>query len=266
MKKIFILITILLFWCNSGFTEESKLYLDIQKAYEETEIIKINEGYKLKCESDVEDFKFIISQKVVNSNNLKFDVVINIGQDEIFLTSNQKIKSNGELSNAKFKVHYSANFDNDLKESMKQYIGMFKQLAEQDISNFSVYGKTLKPIQIEDKAKSKKLTSLIKKIFVNDPEIKNYLKKFKMKVYENYLGTADIQSEKFYVLKTSMVAEHPDENFLENMGEMSENMHMYTLIHKTSGYGIQFESQMPKTCTIYKNNKELVKFDTSDLI
>ena len=140
---------------------------------------------------------------------------------------------------------------------------MLKQLAKESFSSFGIYGKTLKPIQIEDKKKSKKFISLMKKYFANDAEMKGFLKKLKIKIYDHYLGTASIQSENFYVLKTYMKAEHPDESFLDDVDEMSQTI--YTFIHKASGYNLQLDGEMPAICTISKQGKELVTIDTSEI-
>ena len=53
--------------------------------------------------------------------------------------------------------------------------------------------------------------------------MKNVLKKLKIKVYSHYLGTANIQSEKFYILKIYMAMEHPDENFLDEIKTNNES-------------------------------------------
>ena len=91
---------------------------------------------------------------------------------------NQKISSSGKLSKSKLKIDYSPDFDENFKNSIKSNINMFKQLTEEGIISFDIYGKTLKPIQIEDKKKSKKLLSLMKKMFANDAEMKSSLKNF----------------------------------------------------------------------------------------
>lgn len=177
---------------------------------------------------------------------------------------NQKISSSGKLSNSKLKLHYSPDFDKDLKYSIKPYMNMYKQILKEGFSSFGIYGKTLTPIQIEDKKQSKKFLSLMKKMFANDTEMKSILKKLKVKVYNHYLGTASIQSEKFYILKHYMTMEHPDESFLDDAGEMSETT--YTIIHIASGYSMMLDEEMPVICTIYKQDKELIKFDTSEIL
>ena len=103
----------------------------------------------------------------------------------------------------------------------------------------------------------------MKKMFASDSEMKNILKKLKIKVYQHYLGTANIQSEKFYVVKTYMIAEHPDESLLDEVDEMSQTM--YTFVHIASGYSLQLDGEMPTICTISKQGKELVKFDTEEI-
>ena len=100
-------------------------------------------------------------------------------------------------------------------------------------------------------------------MFASDAEMMNVLKKLKIKVYSHYLGTANIQSEKFYILKIYMTMEHPDESFLDEIDEMSFTMH--ALIHATSGYNIQMDGESYPVCTIYKQDKELVKIDTETM-
>ena len=255
-----------LLWCSASLTDDSELYIEIEKATKETEIIKITEGYTLNCEVEDEDLSFIYNLKVIKSKTLKAEVILDFNQDgKIYLVLSQKISSNGKVSGsgAKFKIHYSPDFDKDLKKTMKQYLGMYKQIAEENFSNFAIYGKTLKPIQIEDKKKSKKFISLMKKLFANDAEMKSFLKKLKIKIYDHYLGIASIQSEKFYVVKTYMIAEHPDESLLDEVDEMSQTV--YHFVHIASGYILQLDGKMPTICTISKQGKELVKFDTEEI-
>ena len=188
---------------------------------------------------------------------------MSLGEDgEIYFNLKQKINSSGKLSKGNFKIHYSPDFDKDLKKEMKKYLGMFEKMIE-DFGVHGIYGKSLVPIQIEDKKLAKKMLSLMKKVFASDAEMKNVLKKLKIKVYYHYLGTTNIQSEKFYILKIYMVMEHPDENFLDEIDEMSFTV--YGLIHATSGYSIQMDGESYPVCTIYKQDKELVKIDTYDI-
>ena len=105
----------------------------------------------------------------------------------------------------------------------------------------------------------------MKKMFSNDTEMKPFAKKLKVKVYEHYLGTASIQSEEFYILQHYMTMEHPDESFLDEVGEeMSETQ--YKFIHIASGYMLQHAEEIQPICTIYKQNEELVTIDTSEIL
>ena len=262
MKKILGIVVLGLLWCNVSFADESELNIEIKKAVQETEPIKINEEYSLNCVVDDGEFNFEFNQKVIKSN-LKTEATMSFGEDgEIYFNLKQKINSSGKLSKGNFKIHYSPDFDKDLKKEMKKYLGMFEKTIE-DFGVHGIYGKSLVPIQIEDKKLAKKMLSLMKKVFASDAEMKNVLKKLKIKVYSHYLGTANIQSEKFYILKIYMVMEHPDENFLDEIDEMSFTM--YGLIHVTSGYSIQMDGESYPVCTIYKQDKELVKIDTYDI-
>ena len=265
MKKLLGIVVLGLLWCNLSFAEDSELYIEIEKATQETSILRITEGYKLNCEAEIEDFAFSFNQKVVKSKTLISEAILDIEGDQVYFKINSKINSNGKLSNSKVKVHYSPDIDKDAKHFIKPYIGLLKEMTKEGFVDWSIYGKTLLPIQIEDKKKSKKMFSIMKKFFANDSEMKNLLKKLKVKMYDHYLGTTNIKSEKFYVLKHYMILEHPDQSFADEMGEeMSKTT--YTIIHITSGYGIQLQEDMPTICTIYKNDTELVKFDTSELI
>ena len=100
-------------------------------------------------------------------------------------------------------------------------------------------------------------------MLANDPEMKKDLKKLKVKIYDHYIGTTEIQSEKFYVVKTYMIAEHPDESLLDEVDEMSQTV--YHFVHIASGYILQLDGTMPTICTISKQGKELVKFDTEEI-
>ena len=269
MKKLLGIVVVSLLWCNLSFAEDSELNIKIKKATQETDVLKINEGYELNCEAELEDFAMAINQKIVKSNNLISEATIDFGQEgQLYFKIQQKIKSNGKLSKEKFKIHYSPDFDKDLKKTIKQYMGMYKEAVAKGFSSSSIYGKTLIPMQIEDKKKAKQFLSFMKKASkFMDAEAKDFVKELKVKIYDHYLGTTNIESEKFYILKSYMVMEHPDKDFLDFVNEMSEEMQAtsYTIVHVPSGYSVQIAEETYPICTIYKQDKELVKFDTSDI-
>ena len=62
-----------------------------------------------------------------------------------------------------------------------------------------------------------------------------------------------------------MTMEHPDESFLDVVGEETSQTR-YTIIHIASGYSLQLAEEMPTICTIYKQDKELIKFDSSEIL
>ena len=62
---------------------------------------------------------------------------------------------------------------------------------------------------------------------------------------------------------TYMKGEHPDESFLDDVNEMSQTT--YTFIHIASGYSLQLDEETSAICTISKQGKELVKFDTTEI-
>ena len=264
MKKAIGIIILGLLWCNLTIAEDIELDISIKKATQETDLIKINEAYTMECEQEIEDFTFIYNQKVVKSKIFKMEAIISIDGEKFYLKVNSKINSNGKLSKSTVKVHYSPDMDKDTKNFIKPYVGMLKKITKEGFVDFGIYGKTLKPIQIEDKKESKKFLSFLKKMYANHAEMKSILKKMKIKIYDHYIGTAEIQSEKFYVLKTSMTAEHPDESISSELEGFSETE--YTLIHIASGYVFQIDEEMPTICTIYKQDEELIKFDTSELL
>ena len=247
------------------YRAESELDISIKKATQETDIIKVNEAYSLKCEAEIEDNSFMGSFFFVFTKILKTESILDFGQDgQAYFTMNQKISSSGKLSNSKLELHYSPDFDKDLKNSIKPYVDMYKQLVKEGFTSSILYGKTLKPIQIENKKKSKKVLSLVKKMYANDAEMKSFAKKLKVNVYEHYLGTASIQSEEFYILQLYATMEHPDESFLDVVGEATSQT-TYTIIHIASGYGLQLDKEMATICTIYKQDKELIKYDSSEI-
>ena len=265
MKKLLGIVVLgLLLSGNLSLAEDSELDISIKKATQETDIIKINEAYSLKCEAEIEDFALAFSQKVVKSKTLISEAIIGIEGEEVYIKINSKINSNGKLSKSKVKVHYSPDMDKDTKNFIKPHIGMLKQITKEGFVNGDIQGKTLVPIQIEDKKKTKLMLSLLKKVAANDSEMKSNLKKLKLKLYDHYLGTANIQSEKFYILKHYMTLEHPDQSFLDDMGEPPKTK--YTIIHIPSGYVIVIDEEMPLICTIYKEDEELIMFDTSDIL
>lgn len=146
------------------YRANSELSISIKEATQETDIIKINEAYSLKCEAEIEDLRFIFNQKVFKSKILKSEVIMIFEGEKIYFKIDSKINSKGKLSKSTVKVHYAPDFDKDIKNSIKPYINMFKQVAKEGFTDFSIYGKTLLPIQIEDKKKSKQMLSLAKKI------------------------------------------------------------------------------------------------------
>ena len=84
-----------LLWCSASLTDDSELYIEIEKATKETEIIKITEGYTLNCEVEDEDLSFIYNLKVIKSKTLKAEVILDFNQDgKIYLVLSQKISSN----------------------------------------------------------------------------------------------------------------------------------------------------------------------------
>ena len=162
MKKILGIVVLGLLWCNVSFADQSDLNIEIKKAAQETEPIKINEEYSMNCVVDDGEFNFELNQKVIKSN-LKTEATMILGEEgEIYFNVKQKINSSGKLSKGNFKIHYSPDFDKDLKKEMKKYMGMFEKTIE-NFGVYGIYGKSLVPIQIEDKKLAKKNAKLNEK-------------------------------------------------------------------------------------------------------
>ena len=140
-------------------------------------------------------------------------------------------------------------------------------MASDSFLAFNIYGKTLLPIKTEDKKKSKKVLNMLKKMFAKDKEMKKFFQGLKLYSYDHYLGIADIETENFYVVKTYLKFSTSNEEFSEIINEMEESEGtIYTFIHVKSGFGIPVEEDSNMVCTIYKQNKELIKVDTYELI
>ena len=268
MKKVILIVVLGLLWCNVSFADESELYIEVEKAVEETDVIKINEAYSLKCEIEMEDFNITTVSKVVNSKKLRQEGIMSFGDDgDIFFKTDSNIKSNGKLSKGKTKSDYSTNFDKDLKKAMKKSEDMLMDMSSLNYDTFNVYGKTLIPIKVKDKKKTKAMLDLVKMLVKHDNEMKKVIKNLKVNWYDHYLGIANIQEEKFYVSKGYLEMKHPDEEWQEVFNEMYEgNDTMYILIHVDSGYMIPMASMVESICIIYKQNKEVIKIDSSDII
>jgi len=251
------------------YSAESELGISIKEATQETEVIKINEGYKFTCEVEAEDYSIIFNANLIKSNILKSEAVINFGQlGEIYYKLNQKISSSGKISKPKFKIHYSSDFDKDFKKMIKKFTKNFKDSITSDFIYADFYGETLKPIKIEDKKAVKKAKKIMENLAASLPDMKDLtkeLKKLKMNAYRHYLGTTIIQSEKFYILRTQVVYEHPDENFLEDFDE--NTLIGYTFFHAASGFSfaVVMSAQYYPVCTIYKEDNELVTIDSFEI-
>ena len=216
----------------------------------------------------MEDINITTVSKVVNSKKLRQEGIMSFGDDgDIFFKTDSNIKSNGKLSQGKTKIDYSTNFDKDLKKAMKKNEDMLMDMSSLNYDTFNVYGKTLIPIKVKDKKKTKAMLDLVKMLGKHDNEMKKVIKNLKVNWYDHYLGIANIQEEKFYVLKSYLEMKHPDEEWQEVFNEMNEeNDTMYILIHVDSGYIIPMTSTTETICIIYKQNKEVIKIDSSDII
>jgi len=255
------------------YSAESELGISIKEATQETEVIKINEGYKFTCEYEEEDYSIIFNANLIKSNILKSEAVVNYGQlGEMYYKYNQKVSSSGKLSKPKFEIHYSSNFDKDFKKAIKKLTKNFKELFLANFIYADFYGKTLKPIKIKDKKAIKKVKKFMNDFaasFLNTKDLAKF-KKLKLNAYRHYLGTTIIQSEKFYILRSKVTFEHPDENFLEEYNLYENYLVGYTFFHAASGFSFavileQMGEQYYPECTIYKEDNELVTIDSFEI-
>ena len=248
---------------------QQKIHNKTKSIATETKVIKINEGYKFTCEAETEDYTIIFNANPIKSNILKSEAVINFGQlGEIYYKLNQKISSSGKLSKPKFKIHYSSDFDKDFKKIIKKFTKNFKDSITSDFILSDFYGETLKPIKIEDKRASKNAKKIMENLMASLPDMKDLAKEFKklkMNAYRHYLGTTIIQSEKFYILRSQVVYEHPDENFLEDLD--GNTLTGYAFFHASSGFSfsVVMSEQYYPVCTIYKEDNELVTIDSFEI-
>mgnify|MGYP006182845637 FL=1 len=156
--------------------------------------------------------------------------------------------------------------DKDFKKEFKKFEPFFKEMFSDSFLSFSIYGKTLLPIKIEDKKLSKKVLNMMKKIFAKDKELKKFSQGLKLYSYNHYLGTTLIEKENFYVVKTFISFESPNEELNEFLEQMEESEGLvYTFIHVNSGFAIQAQQEFDTICTINVQGKELIKVDSSDL-
>ena len=107
---------------------------------------------------------------------------------------------------------------------------------------------------------------MLKKLFATDKELKKFSQGLKLYSYDHYLGTTLIDEENFYVVKTFISFESPNEEINEFLEEMEESEGLvYTFIHINSGFAIQAQQEFDTICTINEQGKELIKVDSSDL-
>ena len=273
MKKLLGILVLGLLWCNINVADESELYIEVEKATQETDILKINKEYRLKCEETQDDIGVIFNSNVIKSNVLKSEAVMNFGEEgEIYIKYTQKISSSGKISKAKVKAHFSPDFNKDMKKVMKSLLDEFKDSMGADYLPTELYGETLKPIAIEDKKKIKEMKNAMQRLakIPGMESLKDIIKDFqklKIRGYRKYLGTSVIQSEKFYVVKGFATFESEDEKVLEEYLDAfgGNSLTVYMLIHTASGFAVIMDGQKYPICTIYKQDKEIVTIDTSDI-
>ena len=93
------------------YSAESELGISIKEATQETEVIKINEGYKFTCAYEEEDYSIIFNANLIKSNILKSEAVVNYGQlGEMYYKYNQKVSSSGKFNGFWNKINKHAPF------------------------------------------------------------------------------------------------------------------------------------------------------------
>jgi|ETNmetMinimDraft_13_1059891.scaffolds.fasta_scaffold42688_2 hypothetical protein len=294
MKKLLGILVLGLLWCNTSFAIIEDLDIPIKKAEAETEIIKPNKEYRQSCKTivDVEEFSI---NTIVNSyidgvgkkQTLVQEIIFDLKKEGKFIMkSQQKIKSDGTLSKAKASSDYIPGSAEYSKKDVKQIKKMFKTIAKYLDERAINYGETLTPgIKREDA--NKKMLKIFKdfeSVFVaagEDPkEVKEFMKILKkdsrFEMINEYLGTTELNGEKFYAVRWDATLE-----YVGNIPEMKEALEETSynsvyFIHAPSGYqsAVQMimEEANPSTemfdemiCTIYKNNQMLTEVSISEL-
>ena len=259
MKKLLGILVLGLLLSGNALTDDIDLSIEIKKAAEETNIIKIDKNYSQRCEGDMDGIDFITSTKV-QSKKVKYEIVMNYDGDKVYMMIDAKIGSKGNLSKGKIDIKYSPEMDKDSIAEIKQYEPMLKQWASEGMFAADFYGKTLKPIKSENKKLSKNLNKMMKQM-LSQINMKDFIKGLKVKIYQEYFGITSFENEKFYVLKYTLELQHSNKEFQEEM-ENEMGYEEYRLIHIGSGQMIYLVKDQVMECTIFKNEKELVKVNT----
>ena len=293
MKKL-LGILVMLSWCSVVVADIYDLDISIKKAEVETEIIKPNKEYRQSCETGVTveqsyiDIKFnSYIDAVGKKQTLVQEVTFDLGEDGNFIMkSQQKIKSDGTLSKVKASSDYIPGTTEVSKKEIKQAKKLFKAIAKYFDERAINYGEKL-TLGIKREDAKKKMLKIIKDfedVYLaagEDPkDVKEFIKILKkdskFEMIKEYLGTTELNGEKFYAVRWDATLE-----YVGNITEMKEvleglSYNSVYFIHAPSGYRSAVQMTMeepdPSTemyddmiCTIYKNDQMLTEVSISEL-
>ena len=294
MKKLLEILVLGLLWCNTSFADIDDLNIPITKAEVATEIIKPNKEYRQSCETGVTveqsyiDIKFnSYIDAVGKKQTLVQEVTFDLGEDGNFIMkSQQKIKSDGTLSKVKASSDYIPGTTEVSKKEIKQAKKIFKMIAKYFEERAINYGEKL-TLGIKREDEKKKMLKIFKDfedVFLaagEDPkEVKEFIKILKkdakFEMIKEYLGTTELNGEKFYAVRWDATLE-----YVGNITEMKEALEGLSynsvyFIHAPSGYRSAMKiitaEPDPSTemsddmiCTIYKNDQMLTEVSISEL-
>jgi len=294
MKKLLGILVLGLLWCNTSFADIDDLNIPITKAEVATEIIKPNKEYRQSCETGVTveqsyiDIKFnSYIDAVGKKQTFVQEVTFDLGEDGNFIMkSQQKIKSDGTLSKVKASSDYIPGTTEVSKKEIKQAKKIFKMIAKYFEERAINYGEKL-TLGIKREDEKKKMLKIFKDfedVFLaagEDPkEVKEFIKILKkdakFEMIKEYLGTTELNGEKFYAVRWDATLE-----YVGNITEMKEALEGLSynsvyFIHAPSGYRSAVQMTMeeadPSTevyedliCTIYKNDQMLTEVSISEL-
>jgi len=286
MKKLLGILVLGLLWCNLSFASIDDLDIPIMKAEAETEIIKPNKEYRQSCETDVIIEGFGLNLKFnsyVDVNGKKQtlieEVIFDLGEEGKFIMkSQQKIKADGTLSKVKASSDYVPDSVEIPKKDINQAKKMFKNFAKMFDMRAINYGEKVTPgIKSEDgKKEFVKLLKQMEGMFPDeDPkEVKEFIKMAKKDVEfeltKEYLGTTELNGEKFYAVRWKGILKYVGD--IPELKEVFETLSadMTYFVHAPSGYrsAVKILTSPDETaidmhddmvCTIYKNDQMLTE-------
>ena len=260
MNKFLVIVVFGLLWCNLSTAIEN---LEIKKSNSETEVIRIKENYKLSCEIDLVDFSGIYSINSNQKDKVLSSFLLDFKEDgKIFISTNSKINKKGRLSKPKFKIEYSSDLDEDIKNEIKPLKKLFKDAFSKGLLKGDIYGSSLTPGRKISKNSSVRSKAGMNLLAITTGEKR--FKKMKASIYEEFLGYTMLGNEKFYIVEEGSEFSHPDKTFLESFIEDGDIFPNYILIHSKSGLSIIINEDTIPVCSVTHNDELLTEFDTSE--